>query len=207
MGQGEESVTSARSPADPPTVEALVGQESHKVLAYLQRHLPQELRPTIEPADVLQDTYFEAFRRLSEFRWDGADSVYRWLVTIARNRVIDLVRMKRALKRGGERARRQVLTDAAFGQDSIVLMLTELAVYQRTPSRSAVRREIIAALERSVDGLPVTQRDVIRLRYLEGLPIEEIAKRMGRTPGAIKQLCNRAYKALRVEMRSASMYL
>src|SRR5687768_16836467 len=108
MGQFEENVAPGGSPGEPTTVEALVGQESEKVLAYLVRHLPQELRPTIEPADVLQDTYFEAFRRWSDFRWDGADSVYRWLVTIARNRVIDLVRMKRALKRGGER--RQVFT-------------------------------------------------------------------------------------------------
>jgi RNA polymerase sigma-70 factor (ECF subfamily) len=205
---GEEIVAAGGPPGDPRAFEALVGQESQKLLAYLQRHLPQELRPGIEPADVLQDTYFEAFRSFEDFRWDGADSVYRWLVTIARNRVIDLVRMKRALKRGGgEGGGRQVATDGAFGQDSIVAMLTELAVYRRTPSRSAVRREIIAAVERSVDRLPVTYRDVIRLRYLEGLPIDETAERMGRTPGAIKQLCKRAYKALRVEMRSASMYL
>jgi RNA polymerase sigma-70 factor (ECF subfamily) len=205
---GENIGTSSEEPLDLPTLESLLAQESEKVLAYLARHLPQELRPTIEAADVLQDTYFEAFRRLGEFQWAGTDSMYRWLVTIARNRVIDLLRMKRALKRGGgDAAGRQLPTDTPFGQDSVVAMLTELAVYQRTPSRSAVSRELVAAVERSLDRLPGTYRDVIRLRYLEGLPIEETAKRMGRTPGAIKQLCNRAYKALRAEMRSVSMYL
>src|SRR5688572_14481559 len=98
---GEEQLNSGERPDNLPALESLLAHESDKVLAYLERHLPQELRPTIEPADVLQDTYFEAFRRLSEFRWEGSDCVYRWLVTIARNRVIDLVRMKRALKRGG----------------------------------------------------------------------------------------------------------
>jgi RNA polymerase sigma-70 factor (ECF subfamily) len=205
---GEENVPSDPRAPNLAAVELALSQESEKVLAYLERHLPQELRTTIEPADVLQDTYFEAFRRLAEFRSEGVDSAYRWLVTIARNRVIDLVRMKRALKRGGaEGAGRNVLADGAFGQDSVVAMLTELAVYKRTPSSSAVAHELIAAVERSVDRLPGTYRDVIRLRYLEGLPIEDTARRMGRTPGAIKQLCNRAYKALRVEMRSASIYM
>src|SRR5215213_8537709 len=86
---------------DSAPLELALSRESEKVLAYLEKHLPQELRSTIEPADVLQDTYFEAFRRLAEFRPEGPEAVYRWLVTIARNRVIDLVRMKRALKRGG----------------------------------------------------------------------------------------------------------
>jgi RNA polymerase sigma-70 factor (ECF subfamily) len=204
---GKETVPSEVRPHDLAAVELALSQESEKVLAYLERHLPQELRSAIEPVDVLQDTFFEAFRRLAEFRWEGRDSVYRWLVTIARNRVIDLLRRKRALKRGGgEGAGKDALADGAFGQDSIVSMLAQLAVYKRTPSQSAVAHELIAAVERSVDRLPANYREVIRLRYLEGLPIEDTAKRLGRTPGAVKQLCNRAYKALRIELRSASMY-
>lgn len=196
----------APTPRELAAVELALSQQSDKLLAYLERHLPQELRPTIEPADVLQDTYFDAFRRIAEFRWEEADSVYRWLVTIARNRVIDLVRMKRALKRGGGHgAGRDLLADG--GEDSVVAMLAELAVYRRTPSRSAAARELTVAVERSVGRLPEIYGEVIRLRYLEGLPVEETARRMGRSPGAIKQLCNRAYKALRVEMKSASMYL
>jgi RNA polymerase sigma-70 factor (ECF subfamily) len=155
---------------------------------------------------VLQDTYFEAFRRLADFRTEGTDSAYRWLVTIARNRVIDLVRMKRAMKRGGEGGR-NVLQDAAFGDDSVVAMLAELAVYQRTPSRSAVAHELLGAIEAAVERLPGTYREVIRLRYLEGLSIEQTSQRTGRSPGAIKQLCHRAYKLLRVQIRSASLYL
>jgi RNA polymerase sigma-70 factor (ECF subfamily) len=204
----EEHIPAGERTRDLAAVELALSQERRNLLAYLEKHLPQELRPTIEPIDVLQDTYFEAFRRLADFRTEGTDSAYRWLVTIARNRVIDLVRMKRALKRGGgEGAGRNVLQDGAFGEDSVVAMLAELAVYRRTPSRSAVLHELMAAIESAVERLPETYREVIRLRYLEGLSIEETSERMARTAGAIKQLCHRANKALRVEMRSASIYL
>jgi RNA polymerase sigma-70 factor (ECF subfamily) len=205
---GDENVPPDARRQDLAAVEMALSQESGKVLAYLKRHLPQELRSVIEPVDVLQDTYFEAFRRVAEFRSHAAGSVYRWMITIARNRVIDLLRRQRAVKRGGgEGAGRNVLADGEFGQDSIVAMLAELAVHKRTPSRSAAAHELLAAVERSVDRLPEYYREVIRLRYSEGLPIEDAAKRLGRTPAAIKQMCNRAYKALRIELRSASMYI
>ena len=59
-----------------------------RLLAYLQRHLPPELCRIVEPQDVLQDTFFEAFQRVADFRPDGDDAAYRWLVTIARNRIL-----------------------------------------------------------------------------------------------------------------------
>jgi RNA polymerase sigma-70 factor, ECF subfamily len=203
---GKMRIPAGERTRDLAAVELVLSQERRNLLAYLEKHLPHELRPAIEPIDVLQDTYFEAFRRLADFRTEGADSAYRWLVTIARNRVIDLVRMKRALKRGGEGCR-NVLQDGALGEDSVVAMLADLAVYERTPSRSALAHELMAAIESAVDRLPETYRDVIRWRYLEGLSVEQTAERLGRTPGALKQLCHRACKLLRIEMRSASVYL
>jgi RNA polymerase sigma-70 factor (ECF subfamily) len=115
--------------------------------------------------------------------------------------------MKRAQKRGGRDGARNVLQDGAFGEDSVVAMLAELAVYRRTPSRSAVVHELMGAIESAVERLPETYREVIRLRYMEGLSVEQTAERTDRTPGSIKQLCHRAYKLLRIEMRSASIYL
>jgi RNA polymerase sigma factor (sigma-70 family) len=62
----------------------------------------------------------------------------------------------------------------------------------------------MAAVERAVRRLPGTYRKVIRLRNLEGQSVEETAKRMRRTRGTVEQICNRAYRALRVELRNAA---
>ena len=45
--------------------------------------------------------------------------------------------------------------------------------------------------------LPANYREVIVLRNLEGLPFEEVARRMGRTPGAVRILWLRALDRLR----------
>ena len=46
-------------------------------------------------------------------------------------------------------------------------------------------------------GLPAHYRDVIVLRNLEGLSFDEVARRMGRTPGAVRLLWLRALDRLR----------
>ena len=83
----------------------------------------------------------------------------------------------------------------------------ELAVYERTPSRSALAHEMIGTLQRSMQNLPEDYREAVRLRYIEGMQVIEIAGRMNRTDRAVHMLCNRGLKALRLELRSASMYV
>jgi RNA polymerase sigma-70 factor (ECF subfamily) len=173
----------------------MLHQYAPRILEYLQRQLPAELRRIVEPQDVLQDTFFEAFQRLEDFTPDGDEAVYRWLVTIARNRVVSLLRMQRRLKRGGGRGRQAEHSD-------VLSLLEQLLVYSRTPSQSAMSHDLVLAVQSSIDRLPESYRDVIRCRFLEGLTIKETAARMGRTEGAILMLCNRGLRALKEQMEA-----
>src|SRR5438874_3171351 len=71
-----------------------------RLLSYVTKHMPIELQHQAEPQDVLQDTFFEVTRRINEFKQEGDGAFFRWTATIARNRIIDLSRMARTLKRG-----------------------------------------------------------------------------------------------------------
>jgi RNA polymerase sigma-70 factor (ECF subfamily) len=51
--------------------------------------------------------------------------------------------------------------------------------------------------------LPEDFREVIVLRNLEGLPHEAVARRMGRSPGAVRMLWVRALARLREELPRA----
>ena len=71
------------------------------------------------------------------------------------------------------------------------------------PPPVQVEREEVeyrARLFRLVDGLPDAQRRVIRLRFAEEKSIREIARSLGRTEGAVKQLQLRALKNLKARM-------
>ena len=64
-----------------------------------------------------------------------------------------------------------------------------------TPSAQAVRREQNDQLNRPWR-CPPDYREVLTLRHLQGKPFEEIAARMGRSPGAVRMLWMRALEQL-----------
>jgi RNA polymerase sigma-70 factor (ECF subfamily) len=67
--------------------------------------------------------------------------------------------------------------------------------------------EAIAALLSSLARLTDDQREVIRLRFLEGRPVAEIAGRLDKTEAAIHMLSHRGLKALEELMGSITQYL
>ena len=167
------------------------------LVAYVGRHLPAWLASVVDPADVVQDVYLEAMRRSTEFQPADADHTRRWLMTIARNRLVDLIRHHGAAKRGG-----QVSVVSAAPDASTVGLLAEVAIYDRTPSKSAAAHEIAALIHRSIADLPADYAQVLRLRYLDGLSGKAVAAELSRTEGAVHVLCHRAVEALRLRLRS-----
>ena len=71
-----------------------------------------------------------------------------------------------------------------------------------SPSAPARRREVAAEVAKRLEGLPAPLRDVLVLRNLEGLPFAEVARRMGRSPGAVRVLWLRALERLRQQPRT-----
>jgi RNA polymerase sigma-70 factor, ECF subfamily len=188
-------------------VEVLLHRQRKPLIAYVRQHFPEALRMSTEPDDVIQDVWLRAIRSFSEFRGGSTQTLYSWLVTIARGVIADQLKGLRATKRKGTRHWIDGKFAEGSGEDSsIIRLLKEMALYQRTPSKSAASHELIAALESAIGRLPAEQAEAVRLRYLDGLEIKEIADRMSRTAGSVSMLCNRALKSLRWEMRSVSLY-
>lgn len=202
MSQGTDldATLERAAQGDEAAIARLLYAHNARLIAYVTKHMPSDLAAMFEPRDVVQDTYFQAVRQIATFRPDGPDPVLRWLLTIARNSLTDLVRMHRSLKRGGGKAR------ARAGDNSVSSALAQLAAHRRTPSQSAAAHEFMATLERSIGQLPGDYQRVVTLRHIEGLDVAETARRMNRGPGAIHMLCSRALQALRENMKSASLY-
>jgi len=199
MSEGDKEVTIPTDPAE--AVAESLRTHGARLRQYVVRHLTPELKEWLDPQDVTQDVFVEAFRRRGDFPVRDAEEAVRWLLTIARNRLISLVRQHRALKRAAPSGRVRL----GLG-DSLVTMLEDLGVYRRTPSRSAAAREFFTAVDDALARIPSAYAEVIRLRHVEGLSQKEAAARMGRTEKAVEALCTRGLAALRVEMRSASLF-
>lgn len=194
---------------DPIALQAILAACAPAVLGYVRQNLPVPLRDAYDPADILQDTCVEACRRMRDFEPREGATVLAWLKTIARHRMVYLLRQHNAGKRGGgaRRIDAHALADGDGEFAGVTTLLDSLAVYHRTPSISAAANELVIALDAAIASLPEDQRQAVQLRHFEGLPPAEAAARMSRSEQAFHALCARGYKRLRLLMRSRSIYI
>lgn len=169
----------------------------------LSAALPSDLQGTLSVEDVLQEAFSDALGRISAFESRGEGAFFAWLATIADHRLLDLIRAARAIKRGGGWS-----PVAAAGSETSTVgdLLALLAADDHTPSRSIAGHEAAAAVQSAIDGLKDEYRNVLRLRYFDGLSVADTAARMGRTEPAIHMLCHRAVAQLRDSLGSDSQY-
>ncbi|RMF75694.1 MAG: sigma-70 family RNA polymerase sigma factor [Planctomycetota bacterium] len=199
----EETLIERAVSGDEAALEAVMLSHHTRLAQEVDRKTPTTLRGVIAADDVLQEAYVIVFREIRRFQWRGAGSFYAWVATIAERRLFDAIKAERAAKRGGGRARVQ---PADADEHAILGWLEVLSVYERTPSRSVAGREAIAALNEAIAALNPAQREAMRLRYVEGLPVSVAAERMQRSEGAVCQLCQRALKNLRAALGSSTRF-
>ena len=183
-------------------VRAAVGGDAEALSALLDECAPEverslsigrEWQSVLEPADVMQVTFLEAFLEIGRYDPGRAEPFAAWLRRIAQNNLRDAIR-------GLQRQKRPQPADRVTlpaGTDSVTDLLTQLGVTTTTPSRHVTRDERAVRLNAALDGLPDDYAKVVRMYDLQGLPIGEVAQRMGRSTGAVHMLRARAHDRLR----------
>ena len=144
-------------------------------------------RMVIDPAlteDLAQEVFLKAFRALESF--DQGRKFSSWLFKIAHNTAIDYLRKKQldtvALETPG--------TDDA---DLLAVLPDSLA---ESPEISVSRRDMALALEQALASLRPAYREVVVLRFQEGLAYEEIAEITDLPLGTVKTHLHRARNAM-----------
>ena len=128
--------------------------------------------------DLTSEVFHKALANLRSYEWRGAPFA-AWLFRMAANAVVD--QFKRAAR---EVAGPEDRPDPGS-----------------KPDMQAI--EYRALLFRLVNELPDNQRRVISQRFVEQMSIREIARQLGRTEGAVKQLQFRALQSLRAQIGGA----
>lgn len=182
----------------------LLFRHHERLVAEIARRLPADMRGSTSAEDIAQEAYVVAFQRIASFNPQDHHRFYPWLEAIARNRLMDAIKTQRAAKRGGGRV---ALNDEEGEDDEMVRLLESLAAHSRTPSRSAADHEAVAAVQRAFRELAKDYAEALRLRYVEALPVAQIAARMNRTHGAVHMLCHRGLEALRQALGDTSRFL
>jgi RNA polymerase sigma-70 factor (ECF subfamily) len=154
-------------------------------------------RRKFDPSDVVQQALLEALKSFPRFRGRTEAELVAWLRRIlAHVMAHEVRRFQDARKRA---AAREVSLEASLAATSQRLR-NVLAASGSSPSVHAAKREEEVLLAEALERLPADYREVIFLRNIEGLPHEEVAKHMRRSPGAVRMLWVRALAQLKREL-------
>lgn len=163
--------------------------------------LGARLRRVVNPSDLVQQTFLEAYRDFGHFEGTSTAQWRAWLRRILAHNLAALVeRHVRVQKRD---VRRQVSLEQLCATPGGPV--AAVASPGSSPSAQAQRHEATAVLADRLARLPAPHREVLRLRNLEGLPFNEVARRMGRTPGAVRVLWVRALDRLRLLLKNEDL--
>lgn len=142
------------------------------------------VRNSSQAEDLAQEVFLKAFRALKSY--DQGRKFSSWLFKIAHNTAIDQLRRKELIT--------VPLETPDQNEPDLVAMLPDASA--ETPAGRAERRDLAAAIEGAVASLKPLYREVVVLRYQEGLAYEEIAEVTGLPLGTVKTHLFRARKAM-----------
>jgi RNA polymerase sigma-70 factor (ECF subfamily) len=187
--EGDTIVSRAVS-GDRDALAALLEREGPAVRERIARAIAPAWRSLLDADDVMQVTYVEAFLRIGDLR--GGESAFRaWLGRMAENNLADGIRSLSRAKRPDPRRR---VAPSERGVSGLTLLLGATTT---TPTRHLAQAEAESAVHRAIERLPPDYREVVRLYDIAGLDGGEVARRMGRSPGAMHMLRQRAHERLR----------
>lgn len=136
--------------------------------------------------DLAQETFLKAYRALASY--DAGRKFSSWLFKIAHNATIDHLR-----RRDLDTVPLEASPDDEDGSD-LARVLADPA--SRGPDVAAGRGELAAALEEAVAELRPEYREIVLLRFAEGMAYQEIAEIADLPLGTVKTYIHRARKEL-----------
>jgi RNA polymerase sigma factor (sigma-70 family) len=167
-----DDVVSAAQAGDAKALRAIYSELSPIVLGYLTA------KGVPDPEAVTSDVFIAVLRRLDTIT-GGAVGLRRFVMSVAHARLVDETRRRR---------RRPSATPYLAEADHRVSDSAEVSALSELD-----RLRLVALLRR----LPESQREVVLLRVVSDLSIDEVARIVGKSAGAVKQLQRRGLLSLR----------
>jgi RNA polymerase sigma-70 factor, ECF subfamily len=181
----DETLAARAASGDDSAFEAIVMRYQARVF-----RLACRLTSDTDAPDVLQETFLQVYRHISNFRGDSLFST--WLFRITTNA---------SLMHRRARARRP-----AQSLEEFLPRFDAAGIHVNTPAELQVaaradelldRKDLAAKAQAVIARLPDIYRDAFVLRDLEELPTEEVARALGIEAATVRQRVHRARLMLR----------
>jgi RNA polymerase sigma-70 factor (ECF subfamily) len=149
----------------------------------IRRRVESMISNTAEAEDVLQVAQLKIWTHLSSFRFHS--TFQTWITRIAINEVLQSYRRKRMVR------------------ESEAIDLNQLAASTGCPERSYARREMAIKITRAIYQLPAQFREIVVLRELRDLSVDETAREIKANRQLVKTRLFRARLMLSKALQSS----
>jgi RNA polymerase sigma-70 factor (ECF subfamily) len=150
-----------------------------KIVAF---RLDSSFRSRLDPADVVQESYFEIARRIPEYAASQGVPLFIWMRQRVLQTMIDLQRSHSREKRSVHRESR--LPEPRFNQSTSLSIARMLMDDLPSPSQAAMLHEEHEHLRSALDSMNEIDREILAMRHFEQLTNSEVAQVLRLSPTA-----------------------
>jgi len=163
--------------------DEIYGEHVHELYGFVFRLVRGDSQTA---ADVFQDSWLDAIRHIGQFDPQRGE-LRSWLFGIARRRVA--LHWRQRLARGDTAAAARAETPVEVLDGTIV------------PDDVIEHLEQAAVVQAALLALPPERRRMLVDKYVEGLSVNQIAARTGKSPKAVESLLSRVREQFRALLR------
>ena len=145
-------------------------------------------------SDVVQQTFCRAIEHLDTYRGEAA--LYTWFCQVCRNTLTDYQRAK------NRQARAVVLLEDLPNVRAMLEAFAAPATEQ--PELRAWQQDVRRLVQATVETLPERYSDILELKYVDGMSVEDIADHLHIGAKAAESLLARARTAFREAIMAAA---
>lgn len=175
---------------DSKALEALYRLYQQRLNAAVKQNIGRKLKSRVETQDLVQSVWKDVLSDMNGFEYRGHNSFFQWLSTRILRKIQDKGRYFTSKKRDMQKEQ-PILRESALTKEDEMR-----AAKDPTPSQAVLVDEKLKKLMGLLDHLPDPQRQTLVLRLRDELSFDEIARILGKSSGAVRQLYSRALKKI-----------
>lgn len=138
--------------------EQIIHRHKDKLSAYIRRYIPDAALVD----DILQDTFIKVFQSIKAGNYSENGKFISWVMRIAHNLIIDHFRLMKQMNTiSNDNYGSDLFNSKRFAEDNI--------------EDDIIKRQILQDVRNMISHLDEDQKEVVMLKYFEGLSFKEIA--------------------------------
>jgi RNA polymerase sigma-70 factor, ECF subfamily len=153
----------------------------------IEARMPEELKVRVDPSDIVQEAFLEAYARLSDYLKRKPMPMPAWLMETA------IQQLRFAIRHHVLTAKRSLRKQISFQESNVQEDVEQDRLSKDSPQERVIRKDSVEIAWQFIGLLPENDRELLLLRYSRGLSNAEVACILGESETVIRK---RHYRAM-----------